>query len=82
MLVKGKTYVYQYNGQERRGVYLRSTPAWNIFQRDGGEDWLKSYAPYYESEEEKNTVEEIVRGIEKSVHVPDVVLFPAGYRRK
>ena len=59
MLVKGKTYVYQYNGYERRGVYLRSTPAWNIFQRDGGEDWLKSYDPYYESEEEKKAVEEI-----------------------
>jgi len=82
MLEKGKTYVYQYNGYERRGVYLRSTPAWNIFLREGQEDWLKSYAPYYESEVEKKAVEEIVRGIEKSVHVPDVILFPAGYRKK
>ena len=81
MLVKGKTYIYQYRGYERRGVYLRSTPAWNIFLRDGEEDWIESYAPYYESEEQREAVLELVRAIEKSIHVPDGIPVPNASRR-
>lgn len=77
---QGKAYWYERGctGCAVRGVYLRSTPAWDIFLRDGREDWVKSYRPKFSSEEEFYTVRGIVEGMAKNTRVPDVVLAPVG----
>jgi hypothetical protein len=79
---KGKTYFYEVRGCVVSGMYIRSTPAWDIFKReDGTEDWIHSYSPAYDSIEQYKMVRGIVDAMAKATHVPDVILAPVGSPR-
>ena len=65
----GKVYYYRrgFRNYCDSGKYLRSTPAWNVFDRNGEEDWIPAYTPVYDSSDEFLAVSETVRAIEKSL---------------
>lgn len=65
----GKTYYYRRGCRDYfdSGKYLRSTAAFNIFERNGEEDWMPSYSPIYESSDEFRSVSDTVKAIEKSL---------------
>lgn len=70
----GCLYIYETRGGQLKSAVLTGmTKAWYIFSNG---DWIERYRPIYKDEEEFNTVRNIVKALEKSVHVPDVIHVP------
>ena len=79
MIAVGNEYYYETKGKTiKHSILIRQTPAWNIFANG---DWIESYAPLYESEEELVNIRTLVNVMHKATYVPNVIHLPNAFTR-